>query len=352
MQFILTLLLFILILGVIVLVHEFGHFFFARKFGVHAYEFSIGMGPKIWGTKPKDKKKTPFNIRAIPIGGYVSLAGEEVDDDDKSVPKDAKLYNKPIWQRFLIMFFGAGNNFILAFLILFGIALFVGAPNLSPVVNDVVKDSPAEKAGLRKGDVITNINGNKIFFVDDVQVYVIMASKDAVSSFKVKRGSEEREFKIRPVKEKDEDGNEAYKFGIVYNTERSRGFLTSVKFAVKKILALCHQMIVVICNLVNGNLGLKSLSGPVGIFSIVGEAKSTGIVNIFYLIALLSVNIGFVNLIPLPAFDGGRIFFLLIEGIKGSPVNPKIENTIHNIGFILLMILMLVITFNDILKIF
>lgn len=351
MQFIITLILFILILGVIVLVHEFGHFFFARKFGVHAYEFSIGMGPKIWGTKPK-KGKTPFNIRAIPIGGYVSLAGEEVDDDDKSVPKNAKLFNKPIWQRFLIMFFGAGNNFILAFLILFGIALFVGAPSLSPVVNDVVKDSPAEKAGLRKGDVITNINGNNIYFVDDVQVYIIMASKDATSTFKIKRGDEEREFKIKPVLEKDEDGNESYKFGVVYNTEKTKGFLTSIKFAIKKIVALCHQMIVVICNLVNGNLGLKSLSGPVGIFSIVGEAKSTGVVNIFYLIALLSVNIGFVNLIPLPAFDGGRIFFLIIEAIKGSPVNPKIENTIHNIGFILLMILMLVITFNDILKIF
>jgi len=350
MQFLITLILFILILGVIVLVHEFGHFFFARKFGVHAYEFSIGMGPKIWGTKPK-KGKTPFNIRAIPIGGYVSLAGEEIDDDDKSVPKEAKLFNKPIWQRFLIMFFGAGNNFILAFIILFGIGLFYGAPSLSPVINGVTDNSPAEKAGLKQGDIITNINGNNIYFIDDVQVYMIMASKDETSTFKIKRNDEVREYKIKPEKVKDEEGKESYKFGIVYNTGKSQGILNSFKYACKKIVALCHQMIVVICNLVNGHLGLKSLSGPVGIFSIVGEAKDTGVLNIFYLIALLSVNIGFVNLIPLPAFDGGRIFFLIIEAIKGSPVDPKIENTIHNIGFVLLMLLMLVITFNDILKI-
>ena len=181
---------------------------------------------------------------------------------------------------------------------------------------------------------------------------MIMASKDETSTFKIKRNDEVREYKIKPEKVKDEEGKESYKFGIVYNTGKSHGILNSFKYACKKIVALCHQMIVVICNLVNGHLGLKSLSGPVGIFSIVGEAKDTGALNIFYLIALLSVNIGFVNLIPLPAFDGGRIFFLIIEAIKGSPVDPKIENTIHNIGFVLLMLLMLVITFNDILKIF
>ena len=148
---IITLLCFLFILGIIVLVHEFGHFFFARKFGVHAYEFSIGMGPKLWGTKPKKKDATPFNIRAIPIGGYVALAGEEADDDDKSVPKSKKLYSKTIWQRFLIMFFGAGNNFILAFIVLFFIAIFCGAPDMTPKIVELDKDYPEYNFKKHKG---------------------------------------------------------------------------------------------------------------------------------------------------------------------------------------------------------
>ena len=349
---IVTLLYFLLILGVIVVVHEFGHFFFARKFGVHAYEFSIGMGPKIWGTKPKKKDATPINIRAIPIGGYVALAGEEADDDDKSVPKSKKLYAKPIWQRFLIMFFGAGNNFILAFLVLFFLALFTGAPDMTPQIKQLDESYPMYQAGVREKDIITRINGHSISTIDDVQVYMIMASKNKESTFEVKRGDTKKTYKVTPIEEKDKDGNVSYKFGIVFNQGTKKGFLEAVKYSFVKIGALCKQMVIVLANLVTGNLSLNNLSGPVGIYSVVGQARSTGLVNMFYLIALLSVNIGFINLIPLPAFDGGRIFFLVIEAIKGSPVSPQVENTIHNVGFFILMGLMVLITLNDIIKLF
>ena len=349
---IVTLIYFIFILGIIVLVHEFGHFFFAKLFGVHAYEFSVGMGPKIWGTKPKKKDSTPFNIRAIPIGGYVALAGEDPEEEDKTVPKSKKLFAKPIWQRFLIMFFGAGNNFILAFVVLFIIALISGAPDMTPSINKLDEKYPMYQAGIRENDIVTKINGHNISTIDDIQVYMILASNSKESTFDIKRGSEHKTFKVTPKKVKEEDGSTSYKFGIVFEQKMNKGILPSIKYAFVKIGALCKQMVIVLANLFTGKLSLNNLSGPVGIYSVVGEARSTGLVNVFYLIALLSVNIGFINLIPLPAFDGGRIFFLVIEAFKGSPVSPKVENTIHNIGFFILLGLMVVITLNDIIKLF
>lgn len=344
-----TLIYFILILGIIVLVHEFGHFIFAKMFGVHVYEFSIGMGPKIWGSKPK-KGGTVYNIRAIPIGGYVQLAGEEVDDDT-SIPKEEKLYNKPIWQRFLIMFFGAGNNFILAFIILFLIGLFTGSPNMDPVITKVEENYPMYEAGIRTNDEIISVNGNKVSTIDDVKVYMTLASSGEEVSFIIKRDGKEQEYKVTPQKE-EIDGKTSYKFGIVFEVTKEDGFLNAIKYAFIKIGALIKQMFIVIGSLFTGKLGLNSLSGPVGIYSIVGETASTGFVNILNLIALLSVNVGFLNLIPFPAFDGGRLLFLVIEKIKGSPVSPKIENAIHSVGFILLMLLLIYITFNDVINLF
>lgn len=345
-----TLIYFILVLGVIVLVHEFGHFIFAKMFGVHVYEFSIGMGPKIWGTKP-DKDKTTYNLRLIPIGGFVQLAGEEVDDDT-SIPQEKKLYNKPIWQRFLIMFFGAGNNFILAFLILFFIGLFTGSPVMDPIVSKVEEGYPAYEAGLRANDEILSINGKSISTVDDVGVYLTIESDGDEVSIVALRDGKETEYKVTPIKEKNEDGNETYKFGIAFESKKEHGFINAIKYAFIKIGALVKQMFIVLGALFTGNLGLGSLSGPVGIYSVVGDTAASGLLNLVNLVALLSVNVGFLNLIPFPAFDGGRILFLLIEKIKGSPVSPNVENTIHNIGFILIMLLILVITFNDIIRLF
>lgn len=345
-----TLIYFVLVLGIIVLVHEFGHFIFAKMFGVHVYEFSIGMGPKIWGTKPK-KDKTVYNIRAIPIGGFVQLAGEEVDDDEK-IPDDKKLYNKPVWQRFLIMFFGAGNNFILAFLIFFFIGLFTGSPIMEPIVWQANENNPAYLAGIRVNDEIVSIDGNKVSTIDDVMVYLTLAADGDEVSIVTLRDGNETEYKVTPVKETDKDGNERYVFGIGTEAGKEYGFVNAIKYSFVKIGALIKQMFIVLGSLFTGALGLNSMSGPVGIFSIVGETAKFGFVSLLNLVALLSVNVGFLNLVPFPAFDGGRLVFLVIEKIKGSPVSPKIENTIHSIGFILLMILILVITFNDIIRLF
>ncbi len=347
---IITLILFILILGVIVLVHEFGHFIFAKMFGVYVYEFSIGMGPKIWSKKSK-KDETEYCIRAIPIGGFVQLSGEEVEDD-KSVPKEKKMYNKKVWQRFLIMFFGAGNNFILAFLILILCGIFFGSPNMDPVVSRLTAGYPMESAGIEVGDRFLEVNGNKISTVDDVRLYLALETSGDPVTFKIKKANGNVvTYEITPQKETVEEGT-SYKFGIEFIRENEKGFLAPLKYAVVKTGALFHQMFITLKLLFTGSVGVDSLSGPVGIYSIVGQTRSAGIESVLQLVALLSINVGFINLIPFPAFDGGRILFLIIEKIKGSPVNPKVENIFHSIGFILLLILLLFITFNDIVRMF
>ena len=347
-----TLVYFILILGIIVLVHEFGHFIFAKMFGVHVYEFSIGMGPKIFGKKRKNKKdETEYCLRAIPIGGFVQLAGEEVDDD-KSVPKNKKMYNKPIWQRFLIMFFGAGNNFILAFLILLFCGMFYGAPNMDPVVNKLTEGYPMQEAGIEIGDRFLKVNGDKVSTVDDVRIYLSVVTPGEPITFEMQKETGEIiTYEVSPQKE-EIDGVESYKFGIEFVVGNEKGFFAPIKYAFEKTGSLFKQMIITFKLLFTGKVGMENLSGPVGIYSIVGQTRSAGFESVLQLIALLSINVGFINLIPFPAFDGGRILFLIIEKIKGSPVNPKIENIFHSIGFILLLLLLIFITFNDIVRMF
>lgn len=350
MSTIINLISFILILGVIVLVHEFGHFIFAKMFGIYVYEFSIGMGPKIFGKKGKGGE-TEYCIRAIPIGGFVQLAGEEIDDDDK-VPKDRKLYSKKVWQRFLVMFFGAGNNFILAFLSLLLMAFIWGSPDMSPVINKVTEGYPIAEVGIEAGDKILAINKHKVSTMDDVSLYLTLENKGGDITFKIKNSEGEiKDVTVKPKKE-EVDGNTVYRVGLEFESQPKKGFLRSIKYAFVKMGAMFKQMVVVLKNLFTGGIGLNNLAGPVGIYSIVGQTREAGFASILQLVALLSLNVGFINLLPFPAFDGGRILFLLIEKIKGSPVKQETENLIHTVGFILLMLLMVYITFNDILRLF
>lgn len=348
-----TLIYFILILGVIVLVHEFGHFIFAKIFGIHVYEFSIGMGPKIFGKRRKNKNdETEYCVRAIPVGGFVSLAGEEVDDD-KEVPKEKKLFAKKPWQRFLVMFFGAGNNFIFAMLILFFVAIIWGAPDMKATFVSVEEGYPASIAGIQVGDVVTKLNGKKISTSDDLAIYMHMVDKTKPIMIDVNRGGRDLSFVINALKETTDTGEENYVIGVAMgSSETRRGLVASLEYMFVKTGALFKQMFITIQGLFTGGIGVGQLSGPVGIYSIVGEQRTAGFENVLYLVALLSINVGVINLLPLPAFDGGRILFLAIEKVKGSPVNAKTENIIHSIGFMLLMLLMLYITFNDILRLF
>jgi len=344
---IISILYFVIMLGIIVFVHEFGHFIFSKIFGIYVYEFSIGMGPKIYSFKGKGKETT-YSIRAIPIGGYCSLAGEGLEED-KKLPKDRLLNSKPVWQRFLVMFFGAGNNFLLALIVLFFLGLIVGSPSTSTVIPSVITGSPVELAGLKAGDEIVSIDGHKTKTLDDVELYLTVSKGE--TEIKVLRNEKEEIIKVTPLtgEEKEKRG---YSYGIEFSKEVEHGFIPAVKYSFKKFYALAKQMLLSFKLLFTGDVSIKELSGPVGIYSVVDKTRDSGMSNILYLLALLSLNVGIVNLIPFPAFDGGRILFLIIEKIKGKPVKPETENLIHNIGFFILIALILFVTINDIIKLF
>ena len=341
-----TLIYFILILGVIVLIHEFGHFIFAKKAGIYVYEFSIGMGPRIFKWTRKNDE-TEYSIRLIPIGGFVQMAGEEVEDD-KSIPKNKKFGTKTFGQKFMTVIAGIMNNFILAILLFFIIALISGAPQNKAIVGEISEDYPAYTSGLKTGDRILKINGKNAKTYDTLALELQVNNGKKIE-MEVDRNGKTKTINLTPKKEK-QDGQTVYKYGFTITDEVETGFFASLKYAFTKTFSLLHQMILIIAYLVTGNLNLTALSGPVGIYSIVGTAASSGILSILSLTALLSVNVGFINLLPLPAFDGGRLLFIIIEKIKGKPVDPRLENTIHSIGFFLLMALMLLITYNDIIR--
>lgn len=344
-----TIIIFILVLGVIVFVHELGHFLFAKLMGVYVYEFSLGMGPKLWGKKGKE---TEYNLRLVPIGGFCSMAGEEIDEEDIKVPKDKRLQSKKPWQRFLIMFFGPGFNFIFAIITLFLIALFCGSASYEPIISSVEKNYPAYSVGLEKNDRIIEINHKAVKTLDDVSLYLTIANKEKNTLIKVEKTDDSiKTYKIKPKKVKIKD-EVSYKYGIGLQSKKKYGLINSIKYTYVKTASLFKQMIVTVESLFTGGVKVNQLSGPVGIYTIVGEQSKAGLANILYLMAFLSINVGFLNLLPLPAFDGGHILFIIIEKIKGSPVTPRVENMIHTVGLFLLMLLMVYITFNDIIKLF
>lgn len=346
-----TLIYFILILGLIVFIHELGHFLCAKKFGVYCYEFSIGFGPKLFSFNRKNDETT-YSIRLFPLGGYVAMAGEEVDDD-KTVPADKKMYNKSILQRFIIIVAGAFSNFVLGFIVLFLMALIYGATPTKPYINQILPDYPAAKTSLEKGDLIVELNDKKVRTWDDVLLTFELNKEKEHVKFKVK--SKDNKYKTINIKAKkivQKDKTVVYTYGIGMLNKKEKGFIPSIKYASSKFVSLYKTMFVVIKNLFTGGLSVSNLSGPVGIYSIVGASREAGFDNVLYLVAYLSINVGFINLLPFPAFDGGRLLFIIIEKIKGSKVKPETENMIHQIGLFILFSLMIYITVKDVLKIF
>ena len=344
-----TLILFIILLGSIIFIHEGGHFLFAKLTGIYVYEFALGMGPKLFSFK---KGETVYSLRAIPIGGFCQLAGEEGEDED--LPKDRTLPGKKPWQKFLVMFFAitlvgcscmqmTAKGRVEEFLDQYR--------NLSAnVLGDL--DEPAYEAGLRKGDEILEINGHDIWTIDDISLYITIADPTDATEFKVKKenGSIET-YKIKPEKTKVDD-EERYIYGIGMQGEERHGLGAALEYTVVKTGSLFKQMGVTLLNLFTGGISLSQLSGPVGIYEVVGAQASGGLASLLYLFSFLSINVGFINLLPLPAFDGGHILFIIIEKIKGSPVKPETEAKFHAVGLFILMLLMIYVTFYDILRLF
>ena len=344
-----TIIYFILILGIVVLIHEFGHFIFAKKAGIYVYEFSIGMGPQLFKFYRKNDE-TEYSIRLLPIGGYVQMAGEDMEEEESDIPKEKQMTNKKWYQRFLTIIAGILFNFLLAIVIFFIVGLVNGVPTDTTTVAEVTKDSAALEAGLQSGDVIEKINGKTILSSDHLMLLVQVNGKETMDVV-VDRDGKEVALEITP-KKVEVDDQVTYQYGFSLNNTVVHNFFVAVKYGFTKMFSLLHQMILIIGYLIIGKLSLSSLAGPVGIYTVVEQSAEAGLMSLVYLVGFLSLNVAFINLLPIPAFDGGRILFLIIEKIKGSRVNPKVENTIHALGFIFLMILMVLITYNDIMRLF
>ena len=346
----LSLVLFIVILGTIVLIHELGHFLFAKLFGVYVHEYSIGMGKKVYSKKPKNSE-TEYNIRLFPIGGFVRLAGEEGEDGDDSVPLDRKLYKKGFWERFLIFFMGPGFNMILSIIVLFVSCLLFTGNTTTLVMDKIPNDYPAYEEGLREGDTLLEVNEKKVSTWTQARLEMSTLKEGAKVKFKVKKvDGTIVDMIIKPKKEKNEEGDDTYIYGITSKLEIYDGFIGSIKYAFIETKNIILSMGTTLKFLFTGNLSVNDLSGPVGIYEVVDEQAANGIKDLLYLMAYLSVNVGIMNLIPFPAFDGGHILFLIIEKIRRKPVSQNIEATITGIGFIFLILLMIYVTIQDVFK--
>ncbi len=349
---ILNILLFIFILGILVFVHEFGHFMTAKRSGVYIYEFSIGMGPEVKSIKGKDGIK--YSIRALPLGGYVQMAGEIYEDDEtKIIPKEKFMCNRPWYQRLVILVAGVFNNFLLAIILLIVIGTIWGSVSLKPEIGEVIKGYPAEKAGMQNGDIIKSINGQKVTSWDKAQLLLLLKDKDGIYELEVEHPDKTIEtLKIKPKIVKDEQGNESKVFGIQTKGEVKHGLLNAIKYGFEKFCSTIEQMWLTVVSLFNGGLSIKSLSGPVGIYTVVGASRKSGIQSVLFLIAYLSMNLGLMNILPIPALDGGHVLFLVIEKITGKKINAEIESKITAVFFFLLIALMIYVTIFDIIRIF
>lgn len=343
-----TLIYFILILGITIMIHELGHFIFAKRAGAHVYEFSLGMGPRLFKFNRKNDE-TDYSIRLFPIGGYVSIAGEDMEENN--ISKEKQLVNKTWKERFLTLAAGVTFNFLLAIILLFIIGLVNGNNIHEATIDTITKGYALETTNIVSGDVITKINNKKISNQDDLLLMLTVYQGEEISLEVRHKNGELENYKVAPTKV-EEEGKTSYIYGFTLASKSEKGFLEAIKYTFLKTASLVKQMGNTILFLATGKLSLNNLSGPIGIYNVVGEVSKTGLLNVLYLIAYLCINVGFLNFLPFPAFDGGRILFLIIEKIKGSRVKPEIENLIHTIGFLFLIILMIIVSYNDIIRLF
>lgn len=334
-----TIIIAILLFGVIVFVHELGHFLLAKKAGIKVHEFAIGMGPKIFSTK---KGETQYSLRILPLGGYCAMEGEDGESND---PRG--FGKKSILQRASVLFAGPFFNIVFAVIILIPVFLYMGSP--STTLGQIIPNSPAKTAGLQVGDEILQINNVKINSWEDI-VNNLHNSDGKDVNVVVKRNGAEKEFNITP--QKNEQGS--YVIGIAYQPERS--IFGAISNAFTTIFDMSKQMIVFFGQLFTGSVpgGVENaVTGPVGVISIVSDQASKGIFNLLYIGSVISLNLGILNLLPIPALDGGRLLLLAIEAVRGGKkLNPNKEAVIHMTGFALLMAFMVFITYKDILKLF
>ncbi len=333
----------LLVFGVLIFIHELGHFVFARLFRVSINEFSIGMGPKVI-KKKSEKSGIAYSLRLLPIGGYVSMVGEDERSDDPNA-----FGNKKVWQRIVITVAGAFMNVLLGFILMF-IIVFATKSLASTTIYDFTPDAVSFEYGLTQGDRITKVNGTSVNTGNSL-FYEVMHDGGTPVDFTVIRDGKEIVIENVEFKRETEQG---VTLGspdfIVYSEEAT--FLNLMKHSFSRSVLTVKMVWDSIIDLIAGRFGVEAVSGPVGTTSVIGDAASQGISNLVYIVCVITINLGIMNLLPFPALDGGRLIFLLIELVSRRKIKPEIEGYINLAGIICLFGLMILITFKDILGLF
>ena len=355
---------FMILIIVVVFIHEYGHYYFAKKYGVGVTDFSIGFGREIFGWN--DKSGTRWKICWIPLGGYVKFFGDRNVFSEADQQEILKKYNdedrhklfvlKPLYQRVLIVFGGPLANFLLALVIFFSIYTFIGKDFTPAVINEVQKDSPAMVGGLKQNDIILEIDGNKVKSIMDVSKYIMMSTADKID-FKVKRSYDDMIFNIKPdiVLSEDNLGNKINKrmVGIklgAYNNEINHVKLGPVKaiyYAAHEVYYVSISSLKYLGGMILGKADTSQLGGPIRIAKISGQVAEFGVLAFISMMAYISISLGLINLFPIPLLDGGHLMFYAFEKFLGRPLSQKTQEGFFRIGMFLLLSLMFFTTFND-----
>ena len=337
MSLFITILASILVFGSVIFIHELGHFVTAKLCGIKVNEFSLGMGPTLLRFEKGD---TTYALRLLPIGGFVSMEGEDEESDDEHSFSKAK-----VWKRFLVVAAGAVMNMILGFLVLVILVCRQSAIT-SRTVSVFSENASTQASGLQVGDEILAVNGRRCFIADDV-IYELVRTQNGTADLTVLRDGKKvlLEDVVFTTQETEEGTSLIIDFKVL---PIEKTFFNVVKEAGLWTCSLSRMIFLSLIDLVTGRVAINNLSGPVGIVTVISEAASIGWEPILLILAMITINLGIFNLIPFPALDGGKLFLLLVEGIRRKALPEKYEIVINLAGFAALMLLMLFVTYNDI----
>lgn len=351
MQFIIDIVIFVFILGVIVIIHEFGHLIAAKHFHVFCKEFSIGMGPLLW---QKKNKETNFSIRLFPIGGYVSMAGE--DGEVADIPYERTIQGIKKWKQIIVMAAGAIMNIVLAWVLFVSITAVQGqvaTPGL-PQIGGVKSDSPAQKAGIKSGDIIKRIESENqkkdVKTWNDVTTFI--QYYHGSTTLLLDRNGKNITVEINPQYDKKEN---MYMMGVYQDSNSYKikdiKIWEAIPYGTQKMVSSVTAIIDALGKIVQGE-GLKNLSGPIGIYKTTSQITKEGILSSIALVGLLSVNVGIFNLLPIPILDGGRILIILVESITRRRLSERMQTIVMTCGLLFLIAIMVFSTWNDITQLF
>ena len=344
----------IIVLGVLVFVHELGHFVFAKKLGVGVLTFSLGFGPRLVGRKWGE---TEYQISVFPLGGFVKLVGENPGEEIKEEDRGRSFSAQPVWKRFLIVSAGPFFNFLLAIVFFSTINIF-GVPYFPSKIGDISPESPAAQAGLKKGDLIVSIDGEAVSKWDDLS-RIIRSSQGKELQLKIKRDSETLDLKVTPKSstQKNLFGEEVQIFviGITPTDEllvQKVGPFEAIGKGLSQTWFGIKLTVVSIIKVIERVIPAKTIGGPIMIAQLAGEQAKRGIISLILFTAILSINLGVINLFPIPVLDGGHFVFLALEAILRKPISIKKMEIAQQVGLILIILLMLFAFYNDLLRVF